>query len=75
MILCDINMPIMDGLEFVKQFGGVSNAKGVQVIMITTEGSQPHVLQALSCGARGYTRKSFTADQVKEHVLPVLAVT
>jgi two-component system, chemotaxis family, chemotaxis protein CheY len=74
LILCDINMPIMDGLEFVKQLAGVANAKGVPVVMITTEGSESHVVQALSCGARGYIRKPFTADQVKEHVLPVLAV-
>jgi two-component system, chemotaxis family, chemotaxis protein CheY len=74
LILCDINMPIMDGLEFVKQLAGVSNAQGVPVVMITTEGSESHVVQALSCGARGYIRKPFTADQVKEHVLPVLAV-
>jgi two-component system chemotaxis response regulator CheY len=74
LILCDINMPIMDGLEFVKQLAGVSNANGVPVVMITTEGSESHVVQALSCGARGYIRKPFTTDQVKEHVLPVLAV-
>ena len=73
-ITMDINMPIMDGLEFVKQLAGVSNAKGVPVVMITTEGSESHVVQALSSGARGYIRKPFTADQVKEHVLPVLAV-
>jgi two-component system chemotaxis response regulator CheY len=74
LILCDINMPVMDGLEFVKQLSGVANAKGVPVVMITTEGSESHVVQALSCGARGYIRKPFTAEQVKEHVLPVLAV-
>jgi two-component system chemotaxis response regulator CheY len=72
-ILCDINMPVMDGLEFVKQLSGVENAKGVPVVMITTEGSEGHVVQALSAGARGYLRKPFTADQVKEHILPVLA--
>jgi two-component system chemotaxis response regulator CheY len=72
-ILCDINMPVMDGLEFVKQLAGVENAKGVPVVMITTEGSEGHVVQALSAGARGYLRKPFTSDQVKEHVLPVLA--
>jgi len=73
LILCDINMPIMDGLEFVKQLSGVESAKGVPVVMITTEGSESHVVQALSAGARGYIRKPFTPDQVKEHVLPVLA--
>jgi two-component system chemotaxis response regulator CheY len=72
-ILCDINMPVMDGLEFVKQLSGVENAKGVPVVMITTEGSEGHVVQALSAGARGYLRKPFTADQVKEHIVPVLA--
>jgi two-component system, chemotaxis family, chemotaxis protein CheY len=75
LILCDINMPVMDGLEFVKQLAGVENAKGVPVVMITTEGSESHVVQALSCGAKGYIRKPFTAEQVKEHVLPLLGVT
>jgi len=73
LVLCDINMPAMDGLDFVKQLPGVENAKGVPVVMITTEGSEGHVVQALSAGARGYIRKPFTADQVKEHILPVLA--
>lgn len=73
LILCDINMPVMDGLEFLKQISGVENAKGVPIVMITTEGSEGHVVQALSCGARGYIRKPFTPDQVKEHVLPLLA--
>jgi two-component system, chemotaxis family, chemotaxis protein CheY len=72
LILCDINMPVMDGLEFIKQLPGVANAKGVPIVMITTEGSEAHVVQALSCGARGYIRKPFTPEQVKEHVVPVL---
>jgi two-component system chemotaxis response regulator CheY len=73
LILCDINMPVMDGLEFIKQLATVENATGTPVVMITTEGSEAHVVQALACGARGYIRKPFTADQVKEHVVPILA--
>jgi two-component system, chemotaxis family, chemotaxis protein CheY len=73
LILCDINMPVMDGLEFIKQLAGIPNAKGVPVVMITTEGSEAHVVEALSAGARGYIRKPFTPEQVKEHVMPVLA--
>ena len=72
LILCDINMPVMDGLEFIKQLPGVPNAKDVPVVMITTEGSESHVVEALSHGARGYIRKPFTPEQVKEHVVPVL---
>ncbi|MFZ0807993.1 MAG: response regulator [Candidatus Sulfotelmatobacter sp.] len=74
LILCDINMPVMDGLEFVKQLPGVANAKGAPVIMITTEGSESHVVQALSAGAKGYIRKPFTPEQVREHVVPLLGV-
>jgi two-component system chemotaxis response regulator CheY len=74
LILCDINMPVMDGLEFVKQLKEVDSAKGVPVVMITTEGSESHVVQALSAGARGYIRKPFTPEQVREHVIPVLEV-
>lgn len=53
LVLCDINMPAMDGLEFVKQLPSVENARGVPVVMITTEGSEGHVVQALSAGAHG----------------------
>src|SRR5580692_5223722 len=72
-ILCDINMPVMDGIEFIKKLPTVPNAKGVPVVMITTEGSESHVVEALSHGARGYIRKPFTPEQVKEQVVPVLA--
>jgi two-component system chemotaxis response regulator CheY len=40
--------------------------------MITTEGSETQVIEAISSGARGYIRKPFTPDQVKEHVLPLV---
>ncbi len=72
LILCDINMPVMDGLEFVRQLQTLDNSKSTPVVMITTEGSESHVVQALSYGARGYIRKPFTPDQVREHVLPIL---
>jgi two-component system chemotaxis response regulator CheY len=72
LILCDINMPVMDGLEFVNKLANLENAKGVPVVMITTEGSEASVLKALSAGASGYIRKPFTPDQVKAHVLPLL---
>lgn len=72
LILSDINMPVMDGLEFVRQLQTVESAKNTPVVMITTEASESHVMQALSYGAKGYIRKPFTPDQVKEHVLPML---
>jgi two-component system chemotaxis response regulator CheY len=72
LILSDINMPAMDGLEFLQGLRTLDNAKGIPVVMITTEGSESRVVEALSAGARGYIRKPFTPDQVKERVTPLL---
>jgi two-component system chemotaxis response regulator CheY len=74
LILSDINMPVMDGLEFVRQLQTMEKLRDIPVVMITTEGSESNVVQALSLGAKGYIRKPFTPDQVKEHVLPVLGL-
>jgi len=75
LILSDINMPAMDGLEFLRGLAGVEFAKGVPVVMITTEGSEARVVEALSVGAKGYIRKPFTPEQVKERVAPLLGGT
>jgi two-component system, chemotaxis family, chemotaxis protein CheY len=72
-ILSDINMPEMDGLEFLKTLPSIAAAKGVPVIMITTEGSEAGLVEALSAGAKGYLRKPFTPGQVKERLGPILA--
>jgi len=73
LILSDINMPSMDGLEFLRQIRAQNLAEGVPVVMITTESSEEHVRQAIVTGAQGYIRKPFTAEQVKERVLPLVA--
>ncbi len=72
LILSDINMPSMDGLEFLRQIRAQNLADGTPVVMITTESSEEHVKQAILAGAQGYIRKPFTAEQVKERVLPLL---
>jgi len=72
LILSDINMPLMDGLEFVRQLRRIESAQHIPVIMITTEAGEAHVVQALSLGASGYIRKPFTPEQIKERVIPLL---
>lgn len=72
LIVSDINMPVMDGLEFLRQVQSQSLAPGVPVVMITTESGEEHVREALAAGAQGYIRKPFTPDQVRERVLPLL---
>lgn len=66
LILSDINMPNMDGLELLGKVRAVEAWQSIPIIMVTTEGSQNKVMQALELGANGYVRKPFTADQIKE---------
>lgn len=72
LILSDVNMPKMDGLQLLRQIQGIEKAKAIPVLMITTEDSEPKVIEAISLGARGYIRKPFSADQVRQQVTELL---
>ena len=72
LIFSDINMPNMDGIEFLTQLKASDSHKAVPIVMVTTEGSQAKVLQALQLGAIGYLRKPFTAEQIKEKLAGIV---
>jgi len=72
LILSDINMPNMDGLQFLNELKNQPNHRHVPVIMITTEGAQAKVMEAVNLGARGYVRKPFTAEQIKEKLVGII---
>lgn len=61
-VICDVNMPNMNGIEMienVKQGGANSN---LPIIMLTTEGAPELIQQAKSAGASGWIVKPFKAD-------------
>ncbi len=66
LVLTDINMPNMDGLQLLGQIRGSADWAKIPVIMITTEGGEAKVMEAVQRGANGYVRKPFTADQIKQ---------
>jgi two-component system chemotaxis response regulator CheY len=72
LVLSDINMPNVDGIELLTRIKAQPKWKGLSVVMITTEGSQAKVMEAVQLGAKGYVRKPFTAEQIKEKVLACL---
>ncbi len=72
LILSDINMPNMDGLELLSKLKNSPEWKDLPVVMVSTEGSQNKVLEAVGLGAAGYVRKPFTADQIKEKLTAIL---
>jgi two-component system chemotaxis response regulator CheY len=72
LIVSDINMPGMDGLQFLEQRRIEELAPGVPIFMITTESSAPLVRRAIAAGARGYICKPFTPDQIRARIVPFL---
>jgi len=66
LILSDINMPKMDGLQLLAALKSSAEWGQIPVVMFTTEGSEAKVSEAVRLGAAGYVRKPFTADQIKE---------
>src|SRR5260370_42492646 len=61
LIISDINMPVMDGLQFLEARRGENLAQGVPVGMITTEGSEPFLVRATPPGGQGSMCKTLSA--------------
>ena len=72
LVLSDINMPKMDGLQLLASLKASSQWQKIPVVMITTEGGETKVAEAVRLGAAGYVRKPFTADQIKEKLAGIL---
>lgn len=74
LVLSDINMPTMDGLELLRHLQEAGAAQTVPILMITTDGSESKVMEAISLGARGYIRKPFTPSDIRDQISNVLQV-
>lgn len=64
LVLCDINMPILNGLEFVRKVKELKAYESLPIIMVSTEGKEEETLKALSLGARGYVKKPFQPSEL-----------
>ncbi len=66
LILSDINMPEMNGIDFVKAVRTKHDKEKMPVIMITTEGGEAMIQTAMDHGANGYVTKPFTPDSIRQ---------
>ena len=72
LVLSDINMPKMDGLQLLGALKASPQWHNIPVVMITTEGGETKVADAVRLGAAGYVRKPFTAEQIKEKLVGIV---
>ncbi len=66
LVISDIHMPRMDGLEFLKEARSIPALKDVPFLLVTTESSKGAVLEAIKLKVNGYIVKPFTPETLRE---------
>jgi two-component system chemotaxis response regulator CheY len=61
-VVCDVNMPRLNGLELVEKVGKDPTRAGLPILMLTTEGQAATVQRAKAAGAKGWMLKPFKAE-------------
>ena len=59
LILLDINMPVMNGLQFLEKSALLGIPRKIPIIIISTEGKEEDTIRGLRLGASGYLKKPF----------------
>lgn len=74
LVLTDINMPRMNGEEFVRQLEDDELLRDIPVIVVSTDASHGRIEHMLKLGARGYISKPFRPETLRDEVERVLGV-
>jgi len=65
-VLVDWNMPVMDGLTFIKTVRERDELRDMSLMMVTTESEQAQIVRALAAGAHEYVIKPFSEHVIAE---------
>jgi two-component system chemotaxis response regulator CheY len=63
-VITDLNMPVMNGIEFIRKYRQHPSSKGVPIILLTTESDEELKRQAKEAGATGWIVKPFKQEQL-----------
>ena len=66
LILCDWNMPEMQGIELLTRIRSDEQLKGIPFVMVTAEAHKENILEAVKAGVNSYIVKPFTAEIVEQ---------
>jgi two-component system chemotaxis response regulator CheY len=73
-VLTDINMPEMNGEDFVRQMGEREEFRSIPVVVVSTDGTQNRIRRLLDLGAKGYVVKPFSPEALRAELERVLEV-
>lgn len=68
LVLLDINMPVMNGVQFLEKAAALGIVSKLPVIVISTEGKEEDTIRGLKLGARGYLKKPFHPSELHEMI-------
>lgn len=74
LILADLNMPIMGGVEMIERMCDDGLLKTIPVIVVSTEGSETRIEELKSKGVRAFIRKPFTPEIIKSVISDITGV-
>ena len=74
-MLVDINMPTMNGIQLLTRMKQNDKLKDIPIVIASTEGSQKRINQLRELGVAAYVRKPFHPEQLREVLIPLLGVT
>ena len=68
LVLLDINMPVMNGLQFMEKAAALGIVNSLPIIIISTEGKEEDTIRGLKLGAKGYLTKPFQPAALHEMI-------
>ena len=74
-IITDINMPTMDGEQFVRKLQDDDLLRTIPVLVVSTDGSEQRVERMMSLGAAGYVKKPFSPEALRKRMEELLGVS
>ena len=72
LIILDITMPVMTGIEMLGKLKAESDLKDIPVIMLTAESGKENVMQIVKMGVKDYIVKPFKGEQLIERAKNIL---
>ncbi len=74
LVLADINMPVMNGIEMTERMAESDSLNSIPVIIVSTEASETRIKQLKEKGIKGYVHKPFTPEQIRNEITKVIGV-